>query len=308
MNTTVDHADFFKTLEEKSDGGQLRGNYAAVDEHYVVNQDWSAYAPAQHARWRRLYQRQAKRVPGRACDEFIDSLARLDAADGIPQLARATEALYKATRWELVAVPGLIPDLTFFEHLAARRFPVTVWLREEHEFDYIVEPDVFHDFFGHVPLLFNPIFADHLQEYGKGGLKALKLDALKYLARLYWYTVEFGLIESPQGLRAYGAGILSSCGEIAYCLSSPKPRRILFNAERVMRTQYKIDSYQETYFVIRGFEHLFAATEPDFTPLYERLKNMESLPAHTLLPSDPLVGVTDRRHAAPCIERRICLC
>lgn len=283
MNTTVDHADFFKTLEEKSNGGKLRGDYGRADEHYVVRQDWSAYTPEQHGLWRRLYQRQAKLVPGRACDAFIDSLARLDAADAIPQFERASDALYKATRWQLVAVPGLIPDLTFFEHLAARRFPVTVWLREPHEFDYIVEPDVFHDFFGHVPLLFNPIFADHLQQYGKGGLKALTRNALTYLARLYWYTVEFGLIESPQGLRAYGAGILSSGGEIAYCLTSPQPRRILLNAERVMRTRYKIDSYQETYFVIRDFEHLFAETEPDFTPIYERLKTLESLPANTLL-------------------------
>lgn len=286
MNTTVDHADFFKTLEEKSDGGKLRGNYDWADEHYVVRQEWSAYTPEQHALWRRLYQRQAKLVPGRACDAFIDSLGRLDAADAIPQFERASDALYKATRWQLVAVPGLIPDQTFFEHLAARRFPVTVWLREPHEFDYIVEPDVFHDFFGHVPLLFNPIFADHLQQYGKVGLKALTRNALTYLARLYWYTVEFGLIESPQGLRAYGAGILSSGGEIAYCLTSPQPRRILLDAERVMRTRYKIDSYQETYFVIRDFEHLFAETEPDFTPIYERLKTLESLPANTLLPGE----------------------
>ncbi|MGE5622043.1 MAG: phenylalanine 4-monooxygenase [Bacillota bacterium] len=286
MNTTVDHADFFKTLEEKSDGGTLRGDYGQADERYVVRQDWAAYTSEQHALWRRLYQRQAKLVPGRACDAFIAALDRLDAADAIPRFDRASDALYKATRWQLVAVPGLIPDQTFFEHLAARRFPVTVWLREPHEFDYIVEPDVFHDFFGHVPLLFNPIFADHLQEYGKGGLKALQLDALPYLARLYWYTVEFGLIQSEQGLRAYGAGILSSGGEIAYCLTSPKPRRILLDAERVMRTKYKIDSYQETYFVIRDFEHLFAATEPDFAPLYARLKAMESLPANSLLPGE----------------------
>ena len=286
MNTTVDHADFFKTLEEKSSGGALRGDYEGADEHYVVRQDWAAYTPEQHALWRRLYQRQAKLVPGRACDVFIDSLAALDAADGIPQFGRASDALYKATRWELVAVPGLIPDLTFFEHLANRRFPVTVWLREPQEFDYIVEPDVFHDFFGHVPLLFNPVFAEHLQEYGKGGLKALGLDALKYLARLYWYTVEFGLIRSPQGLRVYGAGILSSGGEIEHCLTSAKPRRVMLDAERVMRTLYKIDSYQETYFVIRDFEHLFAATEPDFSPIYERLKTLPALPANSLLPGE----------------------
>ncbi|OWW22702.1 phenylalanine 4-monooxygenase [Noviherbaspirillum denitrificans] len=286
MNTTVDQADFFKTLEEKSDGGKLRGDYSSCDERYVVKQDWAAYTPEQHALWRRLYQRQAKLVPDRACEMFIESLDKLDAAGEIPRLDRTTEALYKATGWELVAVPGLIPDLTFFEHLAERRFPVTVWLRDPDEFDYIVEPDIFHDFFGHVPLLFNPVFADHLQQFGKGGIKALNLDALKYLARLYWYTVEFGLIESPHGLRAYGAGILSSGGEIEYCLTSPTPRRIALDAERIMRTLYKIDSYQETYFVIRDYQQLFDATAPDFTPMYERLKKQDALPANSLLPGE----------------------
>ncbi len=286
MNTTVDQADFFKTLEEKSDGGTLRGDYSQCDEHYVVRQDWTAYTPEQHALWRRLYQRQAKLVPGRACDVFIDSLAKMNAADEIPRFDRTTEALYKATGWQLVAVPGLVPDLTFFKHLANRRFPVTVWLREPSEFDYIVEPDVFHDFFGHVPLLFNPIFADHMQQYGKGGLKALELDALGYLARLYWYTVEFGLMQSPQGLRAYGAGILSSGGEVEYCLTDPAPRRIPLDVERVMRTLYKIDSYQETYFVIRDFQQLFDETAPDFAPIYERLKLQQALPANSLLPGE----------------------
>jgi phenylalanine-4-hydroxylase len=286
MNATVDQAEFFKTLTEKSDGGSLRGDYSLADEHYVVAQNWADYTPAQHALWRKLYRRQAALLPGRACDVFIESLARLDAEREIPYFDRASEALSKATGWRLVAVPGLVPDLTFFEHLANRRFPVTVWLREPSEFDYIVEPDVFHDFFGHVPLLFNPVFADHLQEYGKGGLKALRLDGLQYLARLYWYTVEFGLMRTPQGLRAYGAGILSSGGEIEYSLIDPAPRRIPFAVERVMRTLYKIDSYQETYFVIDDFEQLFNDTAPDFTPIYERLKMQEALPADSLLPGE----------------------
>lgn len=292
MNTTVDQADFFRTLQEKSDGGKLRGDYSGCDEHYVVRQDCSAYTPEQHALWRRLYQRQEKLLHGRACDIFIDSLAKLDAANEIPSLERTTEALHKATGWELVAVPGLVPDLTFFEHLANRRFPVTVWLREPHEFDYIVEPDIFHDFFGHVPLLFNPVFADYLQQYGKGGLKALELDALKYLARLYWYTVEFGLIQTPQGLRVYGAGILSSGGEIGYCLTSPHPKRIALNIERTMRTLYKIDSYQETYFVIRNFQQLFDETAPDFAPLYARLSTQAALPADSLLPGEVNISST----------------
>jgi phenylalanine-4-hydroxylase len=290
-DVALDQQEFFKTLAEKSDGGTLRGDYSRADAQYVVAQDWAAYTPEQHALWRRLYERQAKLLPGRACDVFIESLSGLDAADGIPDFERTSEDLYKATGWRLVAVPGLVPDQTFFEHLAARRFPVTVWLREPHEFDYIVEPDVFHDFFGHVPLLFNPIVADHLQQYGLGGLKALKLGGLKNLARLYWYTIEFGLIQSPQGLRAYGAGILSSGGEIAYCLTSAAPKRITFNAERVMRTLYKIDSYQETYFVIRDFQQLFDETAPDFTPLYAKLNDAEALPADSLLPGEVNLAV-----------------
>ncbi|MFC5472389.1 phenylalanine 4-monooxygenase [Paraherbaspirillum soli] len=286
MNANVSTDDFFATVAEKSEGAGLRGDYSKIDAQYVVAQDWDAYTPEQHALWRRLYQRQAKLIPGRACDVFIESLERLNIGDGIPNFEQSSEALFKATGWRLVAVPGLIPDYTFFEHLANRRFPVTVWLREPEEFDYIVEPDVFHDFFGHVPLLFNPIFADHMQEYGKGGLKAMKLDGLSMLARLYWYTVEFGLIQQPDGLRVYGAGILSSGGEIEYCLSSPEPRRIPFEVERVMRTLYKIDSYQETYFVIDSFQQLFNDTAPDFTPIYQKLKTLDPLPANLLLPGE----------------------
>ena len=179
--------------------------------------------------------------------------------------------MHKATGWQIVAVPGLVPDDVFFTHLANRRFPVTVWLRKPEEFDYIVEPDVFHDFFGHVPLLFDRMYADHLHEYGKGGLKAMRLDAVKWLARLYWYTIEFGLIKVDNQIKAYGAGLLSSGGELAYCVDSPKPRRLPFELERIMRTEYLIDRYQETYFVIDSFEQLMRETAPDFTPLYQRL-------------------------------------
>jgi phenylalanine-4-hydroxylase len=295
-NTVIDQADFLKTVAKKSDSGSLRGDYAMADSQYVVAQRWNDYTPEQHALWRKLYQRQARLLPGRACDVFVDSLRKLDAEDGIPQFERTSDMLYKATRWRLVAVPGLVPDQVFFEHLANRRFPVTLWLREPHEFDYIVEPDVFHDYFGHVPLLFNPVFADHLQEYGKGGLKALTLDGLEYLARLYWYTVEFGLIQSAQGLRAYGAGILSSGGEIEYCLTHPKPHRLPLNVERTMRTLYKIDTYQETYFVIRDFQQLFDDTAPDFTPIYTRLKTLSPIPAGHLLPGES--DLATGRHCA----------
>jgi phenylalanine-4-hydroxylase len=211
-------------------------------------------------------------VPKYACPEWIDAIADLESSREIPRFDLISRRLQAKTGWEIVAVPGLIPDDAFFTHLANRRFPVTVWLRKPEEFDYIVEPDVFHDFFGHVPLLFDKVYADHLHEYGKGGLKAMRLDAVKWLARLYWYTIEFGLMKTPDGVRAYGAGLLSSGGELAYCVDSPKPRRLPLELERIMRTEYLIDRYQETYFVIDSFDQLMRETAPDFTPLYARLK------------------------------------
>ncbi|MDE2427744.1 MAG: phenylalanine 4-monooxygenase [Burkholderiales bacterium] len=287
MDTTVSNEDFLATVAEKSHGAALRGDYEKMDAHYVVQQDWDAYTEEEHALWRKLYQRQMELLPGRACDEFIDALHSMNAADGIPKFEKTSEELFKATGWRIVAVPGLIPELTFFEHLANRRFPVTVWLRKPEEFDYIVEPDVFHDYFGHVPMLFNPVFADYIQLYGKGGLKAMKLGGLDYLARLYWYTVEFGLINTPKGLRIYGAGILSSGGEVEYCLKpGTTSRHIRLDIERCLRTLYKIDTYQETYFVIDDFQQLFDGTAPDFAPIYERLKQQEALPANSLLPGE----------------------
>ena len=199
----------------------LRGDYSRMRPDYTVEQDHAAYTEAEHDRWRRLYRRQIELVPGRACEEYVSALRSLDYEGGIPRFETVNRQLGAATGWQLVAVPGLVPDLAFFDHLAHRRFPVTRWIREEHEFGYIVEPDVFHDFFGHVPMLFDPVFAGYMEAYGKGGLKAEGLGALQWLARLYWYTVEFGLIRTPQGLRNYGAGILSSPGEIDYALASP---------------------------------------------------------------------------------------
>jgi phenylalanine-4-hydroxylase len=264
----------------------LRGDYGAMRPDYTVEQDYAAYDDAAQARWRRLYERQMKLVTGRACDEFLRVIETLDYGAGIPRFDQVNERLDRATGWKVVAVPGLLPEHVFFGHLAERRFPVTVWLREEAEFDYIVEPDVFHDFFGHVPLLFDPVFADYMQAYGRGGQKAEGLNALEYLARLYWYTVEFGLIRGPQGLRIYGAGILSSPSEILHALASPQPRRIGFDLRRVMRTRYKIDTFQQTYFVIDDFDQLFRETAPDFTPVYAEVAGLETLPADTLLPVD----------------------
>jgi phenylalanine-4-hydroxylase len=264
----------------------LRGDYSRMRPDYTVDQEWGAYSPAEHDLWRRLYARQMKLVPRYACGEFIDSLEGLDYGDGIPRFDVINAKLGPRTHWQLVAVPGLLPDLTFFEHLANRRFPVTVWLRKPEEFDYIVEPDIFHDFFGHVPLLFNPVFADYMHAYGRGGIKAHALGAIEMLSRLYWYTVEFGLIEAEGGLRTYGSGILSSGGELPYCIDSAKPNRIGFDLLRIMQTRYKIDSFQETYFVIRGFDELFDATEPDFTPYYAQLRGREPYAASAVLATD----------------------
>ena len=268
----------------------LRGDYGSMRPDYTVEQDYGAYTDVEQDRWRRLYQRQIELVPGRACDEYAEALRELDYEAGIPRFETVNQRLGAATRWQLVAVPGLVPDLVFFEHLANRRFPVTRWIREESEFSYIVEPDVFHDFFGHVPMLFTPVFADYMQAYGKGGLKAEGLGALQWLARLYWYTVEFGLIRTPGGLRNYGAGILSSPGEIDYAVRSPKPRRVAFDLVRIMRSLYRIDSFQETYFVIDSFEQLFDATAPDFAPLYLRLAKLPDLAANATLPEDRLIS------------------
>ena len=268
----------------------LRGNYDNIRADYTVVQDWSSYTPAEHDRWRRLYARQSALIPHYACDEFIAILGTLDCSAGIPKFALINQQLKVATGWQLVAVPGLLPDDMFFTHLANRRFPVTVWLRNPEEFDYIVEPDIFHDFFGHVPMLFNKMFADYLEAYGKGGVKAKGLDALDYLARLYWYTVEFGLIQTPKGLRAYGAGILSSGSELPYCVESSKPHRIKFDLLRVMQSKYKIDTFQETYFVIDSFKQLFDATAPDFTPYYLQLRERTDLDANAVLPADVLLA------------------
>jgi phenylalanine-4-hydroxylase len=267
-------------------GHKLRGDYSRMRADYTVDQDWSAYTSPEHELWRRLYRRQQALVPRYACEPFNEALAHLDFGDAIPRFDAVNAKLAKATRWQLVAVPGLVPDLVFFEHLANRRFPVTVWLRTPEEFDYIVEPDVFHDFFGHVPMLFDPVFADYMQAYGQGGLKAHALGAIEMLARLYWYTVEFGLIETPRGLRTYGAGILSSGGEISYCIDSPDPNRIGFDLLRIMQTRYKIDTFQETYFVIRDFDQLFEATAPDFTPYYEMLRTREPHAPSAVLATD----------------------
>ena len=255
----------------------------------VVDQPWDDYSDVDHGVWQALYQRQRDLLVGRASDEFLRAQDMMGMSpDRIPRFDELNAVLEAATDWTIVGVEGLLPELDFFDHLANRRFPVSWWIRRPDQLDYIEEPDLFHDLFGHVPLLMIPAFADYMQAYGRGGVKAhgLGQDALTNLTRLYWYTVEFGLIRQHDGLRIYGSGIVSSKGESIHCLESAAPNRIGFDLERIMRTRYRIDSYQKTYFVIDSFEQLMDATRPDFTPIYARLAAQGSIPAGDVLDSD----------------------
>jgi phenylalanine-4-hydroxylase len=268
---------------------QTDKGYVPVYTTDVVAQPWDAYTATDHDVWRRLYERQRALLVGRASDEFLVAQDAMGMTPGaIPKFDDLNAVLREATGWEVVGVEGLLPELTFFEHLANRRFPVTWWIRKPEQLDYLAEPDLFHDLFGHVPLLMNPVFADYMQAYGRGGVKAHGIgpEALVNLTRLYWYTVEFGLIQQKDGLRIYGSGIVSSKGESIYCLDSDAPNRIGFDLERIMRTRYRIDTYQKTYFVIDSFEQLMQATGPDFRPIYEHLATQESIPAGDVLASD----------------------
>lgn len=265
---------------------------APTADDFVIDQGWAGYGAEDHAIWRRLFERQSKLLPGRACQDYLDGFAKLGvAADGIPDFERLSDVLDRATGWRIVAVPGLVPDAVFFQHLAQRRFPATNWIRRPEQMDYLQEPDVFHDVMGHVPVLMHPVFADYMQAYGRGGLKALRLGALTKLARLYWYTVEFGLIRTAEGLRIYGSGIVSSHKETTYCLESPRPKRIAFDLLRVMRTDYRIDDLQDVYFVIDDFDQLFEATGPDFTPYYDALRHLSDIAPGELVANDRVIEI-----------------
>ena len=261
---------------------------AAAD--WTVPQNWQHYTATDHAVWDRLYARQTRQLADRATPEYLSglALAGLD-RPGIPHFEQLSERLTKLTGWSVVAVPGLVPDDVFYHHLSQRRFVAGSFIRGMDQLDYLEAPDVFHDVFGHVPLLSHPVFADYMQAYGEGGLRSLEFGALHKLARLYWYTVEFGLIRQADGLRIYGAGIVSSKGESIYSLESAAPNRLGFNLERIMRTRYQIDSFQQTYFVIDSFEQLIDATLADFTPLYARLAGQDPIPADAVLDGDAVL-------------------
>ena len=254
---------------------------------WTIDQGWSSYTQAEHDVWVTLYERQSKLLPGRACDPFLRGLDALDLhRKGIPDFTRINEELRRLTGWTVVAVPGLVPDAVFFDHLANRRFPAGHFIRRADQLDYLQEPDVFHDVFGHVPMLTDPVFADYMQAYGQGGLRAMGLGQLHNLARLYWYTVEFGLLETPAGLRIYGAGIVSSHSESIFATDDPSPNRLGFDLERTMRTPYRIDDFQQVYFVAPSLQGLLDATLTDFGALYAYLAGAKDIPIDAVLPTD----------------------
>jgi phenylalanine-4-hydroxylase len=279
--------------------GLAAGDAAApARADWVIDQGYDAYTEAEHATWRTLFERQRKLLPGRACDEFVRGMQDLPIApDRIPDFRALSAVLRARTGWEVVAVPGLVPDAVFFEHLANRRFPAGNFIRRADQLDYLEEPDVFHDVFGHVPMLMNPQIADFLQAYGQGGLRAQGLGTLAQLARVYWYTIEFGLVREHGGLRLYGAGIASSFTETVFALEDDSPNRIRFELERVMRTRYRIDDFQETYFVIDSFDALLALARIDFGPLYERALAAPEHAPGDVLPDDTVLTRGTGRHA-----------
>lgn len=273
---------------------------------WTIPQGWAHYSAAEHAVWRTLFERQTALLPGLACDAFVEGMRALPiAADGIPDFRALNEVLLRHTGWQVVAVPGLVPDDVFFTHLANRRFPAGNFIRGADQLDYLQEPDVFHDVFGHVPMLMNPALADYIQAYGEGGLRAQRLGVLPTLARVYWYTVEFGLVEQADGLRLFGAGIASSATESRFSLQDPSPHRIRFDLERVMRTRYRIDDFQQTYFVLRHLDELLELARIDFAPIYARVQGLPEIePGDTVAGDLLLTRGTGAYHAAksPCVS------
>ncbi|HVG52293.1 MAG TPA: phenylalanine 4-monooxygenase [Xanthobacteraceae bacterium] len=258
---------------------------------FTIDQDWRSYTREEHDRWDRLFRRSQAVLRKRACEEFLAAMAALQLSEaGIPDMAKLSDRLEAITGWRVVPVAELVPDDIFFNHLANRRFPAGAFIRPEAQMDYLEEPDIFHDVFGHVPLLANPVFADFMQAYGKGGQRALDLGCLKNLARLYWYTVEFGLIRSSAGLRIFGAGIMSSMTESLFALESASPHRVAFNLERVMRTNYVIDDFQQTYFVVDSFQSLLDECYRDFGPIYARIGDASDIDPRELIETDRVVS------------------
>ncbi len=270
---------------------ELRGDYSHVNpDDMTCDFKWESFTPEHHSMWRFLFDRIMPVLEHRACDEYLEGITALDFAGeaGVPNYDRISDKLMKRTGWRLVTVPGLLPPEIFFAHLAKRQFPVTTFIRTPEEIDYLQEPDIFHDMFGHVPMIAHPVFADYFHAFGEGGLKALKHGYLPYLETLYWFTIEFGLINTPNGRRIYGSGITSSLGESTYALS-PEAMHIAYDITRIMRQQYRIDVFQAQYFVIDSFEQLLESTAPDFLPYYREVSQLPKLAVGETLPTDQLL-------------------
>lgn len=270
----------------------IKNRYADAPKNadYTIDQRWESYTTEEHDRWDRLFRRQRDILPGRASQTFLDAMDRLELSpSGIPDMTALSDKLEPITGWRIVPVADLVPDDVFFDHLANKRFPAGAFIRPEAEFDYLEEPDIFHDIFGHVPLLADPTFAAFMQAYGAGGLKAKGQGQLHNLARLYWYTVEFGLIREDNGLRIFGAGILSSPKESVFALDDPSPNRIVLDLERVMRTNYIIDDFQQSYFVIDSYQSLLDDCYQNFDDLYARLRGQGDFAAHELAEGDDII-------------------
>ncbi len=289
-------------MRDKARGTDKHGAAAGATPEradWTIDQGWEHYTAQQHAVWQTLFERQSKLLPGRACDEFVAGMRQLPIGpEQIPDFRRLSDVLMRQTGWQIIAVPGLVPDEVFFDHLANRRFPAGNFIRKADELDYLEEPDVFHDVFGHVPMLMNPVIADFVQAYGVGGLRAQQLGVLPNLARVYWYTVEFGLVQQKDGLRIYGSGIASSYTESVFALQSPSPNRIGFELDRVMRTNYRIDDFQEVYFVLNSLDDLLKLANVDFAPVYARVGQQPELRPGDVLPADRIVQRGDGSYHA----------
>jgi phenylalanine-4-hydroxylase len=264
---------------------------AQTVEDCIIDQGWERYTTEDHAIWRTLFERQRQTLEGEVCQEYLDGLAALGiGAEGIANFEQMNVRLRELTGWEVVAVPGLVPGQPFFQMLASRRFPAGTFIRTRDQLDYLEEPDIFHDIFGHVPLLTNPAYADYMQEYGRIGLDAIEHKGVKFLSRLNWYTVEFGLIRKPAGIQIYGAGIVSSFGEARYVVEDLSASHLAFELDRVLRTGYYIDDFQATYFVIDRFEDLFEVLrDTDFIAKFEELRPLPVLTPFEILPEDQVI-------------------
>jgi len=261
----------------------LRGDYSVCRSDFTVAQGYD-YSAEEQAVWRTLCDRQTKLTRKLAHRSYLDGVAALGLLDRIPDFDEISEKLARLTGWEIVAVPGLIPAGPFFDHLANRRFPVTNWLRTKKELDYIVEPDMFHDFFGHVPILTQPVFADFMQMYGQKAEDVIALGGDEMITRLYWYSAEYGLIqEAGEPLKAFGAGLMSSFTELQFAVESKDAHHVPFKLETVMRTGYEIDKFQRAYFVLPSFDALRDAfASGDLAGIVSRFKGQPALDPATV--------------------------